>query len=211
MPSIFDKLDHLVYATPDLGRTMREVGDLLGVTPSPGGQHPAWGTRNALLALGPQMYLEILGPDPDQPLPTRSRPFDIDILDRPRLVTWVYRADRLEAIVEQAKRVGVDLGSVQARSRRRPDGSTLIWRMTDLRMPREGGVVPYFIHWGDSDHPAQRAPLGCSLHDLRAEHPEPERLKTVLAHLGLDLPVEPGGQPRLLATIAGPRGRVELR
>ena len=210
MPSIFERLDHLVYATPDLAKTIREVGDLLGATPTEGGRHSAWGTRNALLALGARMYLEVMGPDVDHPNPSQSLPFSIESLTRPRLVTWVCRAGRLDQVVEAAMRVGVDLGDVQTGSRRRPDGSIISWTMTDLTMPREGGVVPYFINWGDSDHPAQRAPTGCSLEALRVEHPEPNRLASVLAALGLDLPVYPGDQPRLMATIAGPHGKADF-
>ncbi len=115
-----------------------------------------------------------------------------------------------DEVVERARRIGVDLGMVQTGSRGRPDGSTLSWTMTDLAMPREGGVVPYFINWGDSDHPAQGAPIGCSLAELRVEHPEPNRLTSILAALGLDIPVYPGDRPRLLAKIVGRRGTVEL-
>jgi hypothetical protein len=210
LPSIFNRLDHLVYATPDLAGTIRDVGELLGVTPSGGGRHPAWGTRNALLALGPRMYLEIMGPDFDEPSPPCSLPFSIGSLDRPRLVTWVCRAERLDEVVVQGIQAGIELGDVRAGSRRRPDGSTLSWRMTDLMMPREGGVVPYFIDWGDSDHPARGAPMGCSLESLRVEHPEPRRIARILAKLGLDLPVYHCDQPRLLASIAGPRGTADF-
>ena len=211
MPSIFERLDHLVYATPDLARTVREVGDLVGVRPSEGGRHPAWGTRNSLLALGPRMYLEVMGPDVDQPDPSRLLPFNMESLDRPRLVTWVCRAERLDELVERAKRVGIELGDIQAGSRRRPDGSTLLWTMTDLTMPREGGVVPYFINWGESHHPSESSPQGCLLEGLRAEHPEAERVQGILYHLGLgDLRVTSGQRPRLVASLETPLGIVEL-
>jgi hypothetical protein len=207
LESIFDRLDHLVVATPDLAGTIREVGELLGVMPSEGGRHPQ---ELALLALGPRMYLEVMGPDDDRPDQSQPPPFDIESLDRPRLVTWVCRAERLDEVVEQARRLGIELGSIQPGSRRRPDGSTLTWTMTDLTMPREGGIVPYFINWGDSGHPAQSAPIGCSLERVWAEHPEPSRVKRILVSLGLDLPIDLGDQPRLLAKIAGPRGTIEF-
>jgi hypothetical protein len=210
LSTVFEGLDHVVVATPDLAETIGEIGDVLGVTPSEGGRHPAWGTRNALLALGPRMYLEIVGPDFDQPSPPRPRPFDLDRLDHPRLVTWACRADDLDSLIRRARQAGIELGDVHAGSRRRPDGSTLSWNMTDLTMPREGGVVPFFITWGGSDHPAQTAPGGCTLEDFRMEHPDPIRLGTILSSLGLEAAILPGDQPRLTARIAGPRGSVDL-
>jgi hypothetical protein len=71
--------------------------------------------------------------------------------------------------------------------------------------------VPFFIDWGQTPHPAASAPQGAKLVDLRAEHPEPEEVEKILKSLGLDLPVEEGARPALVAVVASPRGRVELR
>ena len=67
---------------------VEQLEKLLGVRATPGGQHPGAGTRNALIALGPTTYLEVVGPDPDQPQPDNTRLFGVDGLTAPRLVTW---------------------------------------------------------------------------------------------------------------------------
>jgi len=68
-----------------------------------------------------------------------------------------------------------------------------------------------FIDWGQSPHPARTAASGASLIALRTEHPDAQRVQRLLKKLGLDLPVQSGAAPALVATIDGPRGRVELR
>src|SRR6476620_8681534 len=94
-------IDHLVYATPDLSAGVERIEALLGVRATPGGQHPGEGTRNALIALGPTSYLEILAPDPEQPKPDRSRRFGIDTLSGPRLVTWAAKGRNLTQTVDE--------------------------------------------------------------------------------------------------------------
>src|SRR5688500_14980783 len=79
-------VDHLVYASPELQTGVEKIEQILGVRATPGGQHPGRGTRNALLSLGPGVYLEIIGPDTEQPEPAQPRPFGIDELKEPRLV-----------------------------------------------------------------------------------------------------------------------------
>jgi hypothetical protein len=205
------RVDHLVYATPDLAAGVERVERLLGVRAVPGGQHPGAGTRNALIGLGEKTYLEIIGPDPDQPKPDRARRFGIDGLQGPGLVTWAAKGKDLEATVRNAKSKGIDLGQVQAGSRRRPDGSLLSWKLTVAPEMSFGGILPFFIDWGETAHPAGSLPKGCVLVALRAEHPDGNRVRSGLSALGLNLRVDSGSAPALIATIRTPKGEVELR
>ncbi len=111
--SRLSRLDHLVYGTPDLEETVDRLERQTGVRAAFGGQHLGHGTRNALIALGPASYLEILGPDPEQPEPDEPRWLSIDDLEAPRLITWAATASPLAPLVEQAAARGIALGRVQ--------------------------------------------------------------------------------------------------
>jgi len=209
--SILKRIDHLVYSTADLEESVADLEARLGVRPTPGGQHPGRGTHNALLALSDRSYLEVVGPDPMQGETGSPRWFQIDRLDSPRLVTWAVKETELNKLSATAKANGISFGSVVSGTRQRSDGSWLRWRFTDPAMVVADGIVPFFIDWGDSPHPAASAPPGPVLESLRAEHPEPTVVKRVLSSVGINLPVEFGSSPALIATLRTEGGLVELR
>ena len=208
---LLSRIDHLVYATPDLDRGVEEIERVLGIRAIPGGQHPGRGTRNALVALGPTSYLEIIAPDLDQSRPKDPRAFGIDELKVPRLAAWSIKGENLEQVRKDAIRNGVPLGEVKTGRRRRTDGVELSWQVTDYSVTVADGIVPFFIDWGMSPHPAGSTAQGASLIDLRAEHPDPDRVQQLLKRLEVDLEVARASNPTLIATIDCPRGRVELR
>jgi Glyoxalase-like domain len=208
---VLAQVDHLVYATPDLALGIETAEKLFGVRATAGGQHPGEGTRNALIALGPTSYFEIIGPDPEQPAPARGRRFGIDEITAPRLTTWVAKGRALDAFAAGAKAHGVDLGAVIPGSRKRPDGVVLSWTYTDPRVVLADRLVPYLIDWGASPHPSATAAKGVTLLSLRAEHPDAAKVQAMLKQLGLDLVVTPGPKPSLIATFDSPKGRVELK
>jgi hypothetical protein len=205
------RIDHLVYATPDLASGTARVARLLGVEPAAGGRHPGRGTRNALVRLGPRTYLEIVGPDSGQPAPRQPRWFDVDSLRVPRLVTWAASAAAIEELASRAKHAGVALGPVSTGRRTRADGVELVWRFTDPATVVCDGIVPFLIDWGTSPHPAVTAPDGGELVVLRAEHPDPLSVERCLRVLDLDIEVARSETPALVATIRTRRGDVELR
>ena len=203
-------LDHLVYAVPDLAAGVAAMAALLGVAPTPGGPHVGLGTRNYLVSLGESCYLEIIGPDPDQPQPARPRPFDIDRLPGGRLVSWAIHDRDLERRVEAARAKGFDPGPIQSMSRRSPAG-LIEWRLSLRSEPGGDGLVPFIIDWGKTPSPALSSVKGCSLVALRAEHPDPDAVSAMLAALGLKLDLSRGTTPALIARIATPRGEIDLR
>jgi hypothetical protein len=211
MTDVLSAVDHLVYAGPDLRAAADKVEALLGVKATPGGPHPGRGTRNMLIAVGPTQYIEIIGPDPEQPKPALARPFGIDSLRAPKLVTWAAKEQDLAARYKAAVASGVALGALAEGSRQRPDGLLLRWNYTDPRTVVADGLVPFFINWGATPHPAATAAKGGTLVGLRAEHPDADRVRRTLAQLGLALPVQQAAAASLIAAVDTGRGRVELR
>lgn len=209
--SIIPRIDHLVYATPDLNRGIAEIEALLGIRATIGGRHPGRGTYNALIALGPRVYLEILAPDPTQSGPVKPEVFQIDTLVRSKLITWSANATSLDEIVKLALTHRIPVGVVGSGSRVRPDGVTLSWRYTDPNVEGTDGIIPFFLDWGGSPHPAATSPAGARLVEFRAEHPNPAVFRDQLRQLGLVLRIDVGPLPALIAIIESPRGRVELR
>ena len=199
-------IDHLVYAVPDLAEGVREVEHQLGVPLTPGGSHPGLGTRNALLRIAPRVYLEVVGPDPEQTPPPGGLWLARGAAPLPALVTW---AARSTAVHDLASGAGAPLlGPVRSMSRTKPGGDRISWTLTMPRdpLPRHG-IVPFFIDWGDTSHPCTGLPdEGVSLTNLRARHPDPEAVRADLGRLGVELEVEPG-PPALEAVLRTPERR----
>src|SRR5262245_17859817 len=207
------RLDHLVYATPDLAASVREIGARLGVTPTPGGKHPNAGTENALIGLGRGHYLEIIGPDVTAPPPPRPRSFGIDDLHEPRLVTWALAVDDVDGTAERAKAKGFDLGEPRAGSREAPGGTTLRWRLALRPAPWPGdGLVPFLIDWGTTPHPSASLSQGCDLLVMLGRHPDPGGIEPWLnAAANARLSLSAGTPAELEAVIRCPAGIVQLR
>jgi hypothetical protein len=204
-------VDHLVWGGRDLDQEIDRLQAMTGVRATPGGRHIGQGTRNALIGLGPAIYLELIAPDPSEPPPASPRWFGLDDLTTPRLITWAARAEDLEHRARVARRAGLELGEVRRGQRQQSDGQVLSWRLTYPDMRQGDGLVPFLIDWGRSPHPAAGAPGGAELVELRAEHPDPAMIDRLLRQLGIGLRVSRGPVRALIATLETPHGRVELR
>ncbi len=202
-------IDHLVYATPDVDKTVIDLARRLGVEAAAGGRHLGYGTRNALLSLGTS-YLEIIGPDEGQHRPAAGYWYGIENIVKARLVTWTARVERIERVAAHAHGAGYNPGDVHQVFRETPEGERLSWRLT---MPTGAGdgLVPNLIEWDKGcPHPATTAPPGVELLQLRGYHPVPESILPMLRTLGIDLEVRIADTPKLVAILNAPYGPIEL-
>jgi hypothetical protein len=128
-------IDHLIYRAPDLARAVADVEERFGVRAQAGGKHIGLGTHNALLALGPRTYLEIIAPDPSQPQPSVPRPFGLDRAGRGGLAGWAIACPDIDAAVAGARSRGYDPGEITGMQRATPAGAVLRWRLTLNAIP----------------------------------------------------------------------------
>lgn len=194
-------IDHLIITAPTREEGMDYIEERLGIRPVITGQHPQWGTHNALLSLGGEIFLEVIAPDRSLPIPERGRLFSDCYEQPPRLATWVQRAEQIEEVRHRALASGLHLGAIQTGHRTRPDGTQLSWRLTDPYAFPLQGALPFLIAWGDTPHPAHSLPHVGDLQELHIMHPEPDRVRHYLDVLDIDLPVTEGLNCRLQATI----------
>jgi hypothetical protein len=202
-------IDHLVLATPDVAATAAVIADEWGLALTPGGAHVGRGTRNELTGLGGGAYLEVVGPDADQPDPSLPRPFGVDHLAVATLVAWCARPARpLDEVIAACAARGIDLGETIGMSRARPDGVTLDWRLTfPLLAAPHFGALPFLIDWQASPHPPASLPNECVLTSLQLTHPQADLVHAVLAEIGIDARIEVAvGAASLAASITTPAG-----
>jgi hypothetical protein len=201
-------LDHILLGVDDLERGIAWVEAQTGVRPVFGGVHPGRGTQNALLALGPRCYLEVIAPDPKQPLEGPAKP--LASMHEPHLFNWAMHTDDIATAAKRAVDAGFAIDGPADGSRARPDGKTLRWKTCRLKDDR-GGLLPFFIQWDhDSVHPAEDAPKGCTLKRFRMQSPATKELNQLCRKLGVDISVEHGDKPTLRALISSRRGDVEF-
>jgi hypothetical protein len=199
--------DHLLWGGASLETAVEALEELTGVRPAFGGRHPDLGTHNAVAALGPKTFVEVIAPDPAVRPGAVAR--QLAALKRPRLIMWAARTRSAADVAERAKAEGYQAAVVDGH-RVRADGVTLRWTNVFVGGHGAGTLVPFFIEWREGPHPADDAPTGLHLHAFHAESPQPEALRAILQALGVRLPVRKGPHDRLVATLDTPRGRVEL-
>jgi hypothetical protein len=203
------RIDHLIYAAPDLDAAVVDVEKRVGVRAAGGGQHTGQGTHNRLLALGPHTYLELIAPDPQQPEPRAPRPYGVEGVTSGGLVGWALACDDIAAAVSAARAAGFDPGDVIDGHRVTPTGTLLRWRLT--RNALSAGPIPFLITRSETPHPAASAPQGLVLESLHLEHPDPSSVLGPLRALGAHIEVRAAQRAALVARVTGPRGTVELR
>ena len=197
-------LDHILLGCSDLDRGIDFVEKHTGVRAAFGGVHPGRGTRNALLSLGEKHYLEVIAPDPQQP--NAPDHYGLQKLIEPRLVGWAAHPGDLNEFASRLRNANIAFDGPNPGSRKRPDGRLLQWKTLNLKDDFDR-LLPFFIEWSaDTAHPSVDAPRGCHLAGFQLLTPDPEKLKSAVGTMQLDLEIEKSDKPQL-RTIMSCAGR----
>lgn len=205
------RADHIMLGIRDLDEGIRQFEARTGVKPVVGGEHPGRGTRNALAALGPALYVEIIAPQAGVGPDAGPQVAGLHGLAELTPLGWAVAVADVEAARRALTRAGFGVSADQAGSRRKPDRATLSWTTFGIEKPQLPGV-PFFIRWGDGTaHPASTSPAGCRLESLAITSTSAADVLRALEAVGVaDVPVKAGQKGGLAFSAACPKGTVRF-
>lgn len=151
-------VDHLVFAAGPEGLLAEadRLEALFGCKFRDGGFHPRFGTRNHIMPLQNDRYLELVEVL-EHPAADKA-PFGQAVRARTALgggwMGWVVSVDDMEPIEERLGRQAVP------GSRRFPDGRLLEWSQIGIRDLIRDPQLPYFLSWRSTEDILPRALLG---------------------------------------------------
>ena len=150
------RVDHVSYAAEHDGlqATAQRLAKLIGVTPVDGGIHPRFGTRNVILPLAHERYVEVVEVL-DHPASDKA-PFGQAVRARSEAgggwLGWCIAVDDLAPLETRIGREAVP------GNRHRPDGVELRWRQLGIKGLMSDPQLPYFVQWEDAAlHPSTAA------------------------------------------------------
>lgn len=206
---MLNKVDHIVLVVPNLSQGIAYLQDLTGVLCTTGGKHPQFGTHNALLKIGKEIYLEVLAPDPSNPK-TEKRWMGVDLIQEPRITRLALKSRNIdqEAALLAAHKTGH--GKIQKGKRQKPDGTLLEWMLTCPLATPEIEALPFLIDWGNSAHPVTGMKADCNLKDITLFSPESSSIQDLYGQLGQSITVFSGTENKIQLTLETPKGILTL-
>lgn len=160
------RIDHVCYAAePDgMAATAERLAERLGVSARNGGVHPRFGTRNMILPLAQDRYVEVVEVL-DHPAADKA-PFGQAVRARSAegggWLAWVVAVEELVSIEERLGRPSVE------GNRHTPEGVNLTWRQIGVRGLMSDPQLPFFVRWDSMEnHPSHLEDSAVRLAGLR--------------------------------------------
>jgi hypothetical protein len=182
------EIDHVVIGVADLEVAAARLLEEHGLVALPGGHHPAWGTANRIVPLGPT-YLELVAVV--DPVVAAQNAFGTWVTDMARGSAGGGWAVRTHDMAATATRLGLD---VVPGSRLTSDGVELRWQLAGLpSTDAPDRTLPFFIAWADGTPLPGTAPAAhrggsTRLERITVESDPPRLDRWVAGHeLGVDV------------------------
>lgn len=191
---------------------MDAIEHQLGVRPIFGGYHKTFGTKNALVNLNNQVYLELLAADDTNSEIARPRWMGVDLRTKNQITRWALKSHSLKKDTEILKKYNCEMVEIRKGSRTTEDGSLLQWNLLMPLASPEVELVPFLLDWGHSTkHPSAILPdMGCELITLYGTHPNPKVFTATFETLGYAFAIKQSNEVALKAVINSPNGIVEI-
>lgn len=205
------RLDHIVWAVPDLEEGRKLFEQLTGVVSASGGIAPGRSqSHNALVGLGNGSYLEIFAPRVAMPNGGYWR----DLIEdgKPHLASFCLRVeDEFSALLKAMPDTGLKSTAPRAMGRTRTDGIALNWKLLNVSGTTMDNYLPFFIDWlGSKPHPAEDSPQGVRLESFEVRHPQADAMQKIFTALAIDVPVVQAASPSFALHLQTPKGKVVL-
>jgi hypothetical protein len=203
--------DHIVYAVPNFDLALSDLSEKLGVKPVIGGRHLRHGTKNALINLGNQCYLEILAKDEENSTFKGSRWMGLDLITQPTITRWAVKSPDIEKGSIILKNYQSDLGQISSGERLTTDGSLLKWKMTLPTSEPGVDIIPFLLDWSESRfHPCDRLENECELVNIVFYNPQPQLIQSVFSSMSIKNKILHSPEPKIEIKIKGLNGEISL-
>jgi hypothetical protein len=206
-PAVPARLDHVVIGVPDLTLGIDWFESTTSVCPVPGGEHPELGTHNAVAGLGGGRYLELLASNParDHESPITEW---LARIERPTPFGWAISCTEAPSLADTLTSRGLSVQHLKLH-RASPQGQDLQWQVVMITHAL-ASLLPFFIDWETTPHPAQSAPQGCQLNTFTLQCDQPGNLTSTLELLGVVAAVSANDKSGFRITIETPAGELSI-
>lgn len=172
-------LDHVVLGTSNLDEAIEQFEKETGVRPLMVVSHNGLGTKSARVAFEQCAFLEIIGPDPAQ----GSYPLAEKLAKIPQgqlvPVHYAVRSSKSKEYKTTTwKDIGLECDEVTMVAKDR--GMPWQWHMFFMEGHEDGGLMPFYIDWGEAHHAAGRLPIVGLLGEVKIRGDSSSKLHQLL-------------------------------
>jgi hypothetical protein len=175
-----NEIDHVILGCTDLDAAMEDFEKVTGTKPVMVVSLNGLGTKSARIAFESCCFIEIVGPDPKQTC-TSALKESLEKLPPGKTVPIGYAVRHSRASDmkdEEFKKLGFECDQVTMVAKDR--GMPWKWDMIFLEGHGDGGLVPYYVNWGEAHHAAGRLPIVGTLDSVIVRAPSSHKLHELL-------------------------------